>query len=67
MARGGKLVHGGADLSDQDLRRPTVDARDRIETGDDLVKRAQPVGNLLTQAGNALVEEVDVGQMGDQE
>ncbi|HEX6547143.1 MAG TPA: hypothetical protein VF134_00180, partial [Candidatus Dormibacteraeota bacterium] len=62
MAVGWKTAHVGTDLG-QDVRSGThAQAGDLVEALDQGLKRAEAGLHLLVQAGDALLQEVDVGQ-----
>src|SRR5919199_5669043 len=53
----------GADLSQQYFGGAASDPRDAIQTVDLVLKRLQPVGYLLTQPSDRLIQEIDVRQL----
>ena len=53
----------GADLGHERFGDGAADAGDRVQAGDRLLDRPQALGDLGAHAGDALIEEVDVGQL----
>src|SRR6266581_3682470 len=55
MLSAGETTHIGANLCDKNLGRPLPDPRDRIQEGDGLLLRRQPLVNFRTDTRNSLV------------
>jgi hypothetical protein len=62
MPRCGEATHIDTDLGDDHLRRSLLNARDGLQTLNDLRERAQPFLDLVAALLDRLVEIVQVSQ-----
>ena len=64
----GETAHVRADLGDEDLGRPLPDPGDRVQEGNGLLLRRQPLVNFPTDALDGLVQVLQRAQvLGQQE
>ena len=63
VARTGKAAQIGADLGEERLRRPPADARDRLQSLQFSLKRAQALAYLRAHPLQTGIEEVDVREL----
>ena len=58
-----KAEHVGADLGQEHLDGALADAGDGVQTDDLVLKRAEPLGNLLAELIDQFVESVQMRQL----
>ena len=63
MCRAWKTGDVSADFGQEDLDGALADARDRVQALDLVLKRAQPLGDLLAQVIDQVVQPVEVGEL----